>query len=150
MFAANAAPTFSGEDLTVWCVYTLADPRTSAVRYVGQTLGAAGRLDGHSSEARARSARVTPKVAWLRELNALGLGPIVAVVDTYRDERSAAGRQAVERQWIDAFVEAGADLVNVHGNPVRERPMRRAAQEKKRATLRQRRAAVEARIAARP
>ncbi|HSM93439.1 MAG TPA: GIY-YIG nuclease family protein [Anaeromyxobacteraceae bacterium] len=104
-----------------WEVYTLADPETGAVRYVGQTTYGGGRIGTHIAEARSRAARrrpLTPKQAWLAGLLARGLEPVVAIVDTYAEKPDARTATAIERQWIEAHVEAGADLLNVQGHPV--------------------------------
>lgn len=106
-----------------WSIYTLADPRTGAVRYVGATCAPETRLDSHMADARRcrrgrRRPPHTPKQAWLVELDRLGLTPALVVIDTYPERPEAPASTTIEHQWIRAFLDEGADLTNIHGDPV--------------------------------
>jgi hypothetical protein len=99
----------------VWIVYTLRDPRTHEIRYVGQTCGRTAevalelRLRGHLAETRAWH---RPKDGWLNDLRAAGLAADASVVDVYPERPERALRRDIERKWIEACVEAGHRLFN--------------------------------------
>jgi hypothetical protein len=60
-------------------IYSLIDPRSAEVRYVGQTVGPANRrLRRHLSECSGE----THKERWIRSLAALGLAPTIEVIET--------------------------------------------------------------------
>ena len=59
-------------------IYTLTDPRDERVRYVGKTANPGRRLRSHLSSAKCKGKTV--KDAWVRELLALGLEPVLSVV----------------------------------------------------------------------
>lgn len=89
-----------------WYIYTLNDPRTDAVRYVGMTHDPVARLASHLRDV-GRRRRRDHKTAWLRSLAALGLRPVLHVV-----EEGSGDWQAAERRWIAHFRSIGADLTN--------------------------------------
>lgn len=98
-------------------IYTLTDPRTGRCHYVSSSFIAAGRLEHHLSHA--RSGHTAPKYAWMRELLSLGLAPALEVVDVGVPHPERSGR---ERQWIEAFVEAGHPLPNERLMPLGRPP----------------------------
>lgn len=57
-------------------IYGLVDPRDRKIHYVGHSTAIHKRLDGHLSDT-----SVTPKTAWLAELVALGLKPVMVELD---------------------------------------------------------------------
>ena len=88
-------------------IYTLSDPFTGEVRYVGKALRPKGRLKGHLSK-QGLSLK-TPNAEWLRSLVAQGAVPAmtiieIATVDTWKQ---------VERRWIAHYRSVGANLNNV-------------------------------------
>lgn len=85
-------------------VYTLTDPRTQEVRYVGCTVAMLGvRLSRHRHES--GGAR---RWAWIQELHALGLSPTIEAL-----ERVPVGEwEAAEQFWIGYLRFVGCDLVN--------------------------------------
>jgi group I intron endonuclease len=90
-----------------WLIYTLADPRTMEVRYVGVTVrGQRRRLNEHLS--RAATGGKTHRDCWIRSLLKLGLKPIPDVVEEGVGE---AWREA-ERRWITKLNTTGR-LVNL-------------------------------------
>lgn len=78
-------------------LYVLIDPRTLCGRYIGITSNPRlnARLSAHVSEA--RSARVSHKLNWLRELLSLGLRPLMEVLAVFPDRETAADE---EIWWI--------------------------------------------------
>ena len=96
-------------------VYVLIDPRTSEIRYVGQTKDTLdGRLRSHVHGANALSQAYKSfhAVAWIRQLRRMGYRPRIELVAEYRDEDV----DEAERFWIAHFRERGCDLVNVMGD----------------------------------
>lgn len=85
-----------------WYVYTLADPRTGVVRYVGQSSNPLNRLISHCSAVAAGNVR-----RWVREL---GCEPTIAIVSEHASE---AESQIAERAEMIRRQEAGEDLLNV-------------------------------------
>lgn len=86
-------------------IYTLSDPRSGAVRYVGITTQPARRLRDHCS----LKGRKGPLLrAWMRSILSDGVMPMFSIVDT----TNADNWRDCERRWIAYFVERGHDLVN--------------------------------------
>lgn len=81
-------------------IYALSDPRSLRVRYIGQSIDPRQRLIGHLS---APKSDWTPKTRWLRKLAALGLKPILTVID----EVEASMADEAEVRWIAAFKAVG-------------------------------------------
>ena len=85
-------------------IYTLKDPTTNTIRYVGQTNDLKRRLDRHVTNS--RSLKDNRHISnWIRSLNTI---PIMDVVETcdysVRNER--------EQYWIDYYKNQGCDLCN--------------------------------------
>lgn len=89
-----------------WEIYTLIDPRTDRVRYVGATLRGKKRFNEHLS--RAVTSGKTHRDCWIRSLIALGLRPIYQVIE----QGEGDGWQEAERRWIAHYRET-SDLVNL-------------------------------------
>lgn len=82
-------------------IYTLCDPNTNEVRYVGRTSNPSYRLGRHmhpgfSSQSMKR---------WLRTLET---APVMNIIETC-DRAAVVGR---EQYWIDTYRAAGANLIN--------------------------------------
>jgi hypothetical protein len=75
-------------------VYTLADPRDGAVRYVGASTNPYARA--HEAPKHAKG----PKGVWLRELRALDLKPQLAIVEEVAPDDDWEER---EKHWISAI-----------------------------------------------
>lgn len=88
-----------------WHVYTLSDPRTQEVRYVGITFRGKQRYNEHLS--RALTGGRTHRDCWIRSLVAVGVRPVYQVVETGLD----IGWQDAERTWIATY-RATRSLVN--------------------------------------
>ncbi len=89
-----------------WHIYTLSDPRDSAVRYVGYTRQGIARFHAHLSES--RRGKGSAKCNWIRDVELSGAVPIFAVVESGTgDEWPKA-----ECRWIAHYRELGCDLTN--------------------------------------
>jgi len=87
-------------------IYTLADPRTGEVRYVGKTIDTYYRLARHISDAKRSTRR--HKDAWLKGIVNIGLSPVLEVLDECTDE----DWKLVEQYWISQFKSWGFKLLN--------------------------------------
>lgn len=87
-------------------VYTLADPRTAEIRYVGTTvLSVSQRLATHIRCS--RRGQNNHKSAWIRQLLANQLKPVIESVESECADRSR------EIYWIAYFRSIGASLTNM-------------------------------------
>lgn len=89
-------------------IYTLKDPRTGEVRYVGCTNNVMRRLYQHRSQSSKVSKRLS---AWKGELKSVGELPEMAVVE----ECPKSEGKKKEREWIGHFIMEGHRLLNYHG-----------------------------------
>lgn len=89
-------------------IYTLSDPRTNTVRYVGRTVNPLSRrLREHIRSAHKLKDR--RKAEWLAELQAAGLKPIITEID----QVGLAEFQAAEKRWVAHYRSICDDLLNV-------------------------------------
>ena len=87
-------------------VYTLSDPRTGYVRYVGFTsVSLALRLRRHLDDGNPSHRR-----NWIKSLRAAGVRPRIKLLEEYDDSESAFD---AEREWISMARHLGCDLVNM-------------------------------------
>ncbi|SRR6266550_228766 len=86
-------------------IYTLADPVTRMVRYVGKSDNPHSRLDMHISDARTKGHYCAN---WIRSLLQKNLRPIIEIVD----EVIRSEWQAAEAAYIIFYRDEGNDLVN--------------------------------------
>lgn len=84
-------------------IYTLVDPRTDEVRYVGRTRSPRNRLSCHTLEH-----DLTGKYSWCRELDAIGLKPRMDIVEITYSEVAPFR----EFYWTLRFHKQGARLFN--------------------------------------
>lgn len=89
-----------------WHVYTLLDPRSREVRYVGITQDTRTRLRNHTNEAK-RGKDQSYRSRWIRLLLKVGLKPLMVVVETGTGDWAKA-----EKHWIAHFRRIGCKLVN--------------------------------------
>lgn len=92
-------------------IYSLTDPRTGQVRYVGKTQQRPiNRLHRHL--VRARSGSKSNVCVWLRSLLEEGLRPELSVLQVVSGPKGSE----TEKFWIEHFILAGAILTNMtHG-----------------------------------
>jgi hypothetical protein len=94
-------------------IYALVDPRDNIIRYVGISDDVAYRYHEHVSCIRTNR----QEKSWMRELQGLGLSPILRILETIEktgNERAVARER--ERYWIDEMLRLGYPLLNVFGN----------------------------------
>lgn len=90
-----------------WSIYTLTDPRTEEVRYVGRTVkDVRHRLWEHMRKAKLGHVHYH-NIHWLRQLIAAGLEPWVAVLESGDGDWDEA-----EKFWIQKLRSEGANLTN--------------------------------------
>ena len=86
-------------------IYTLTDPRTNEVRYVGKANNVKQRYKAHLNRARKHQ---TYKKNWLEQLRREGLKPIIDVIDVV----PMGDWQYWETYWISQMKQWGFNLVN--------------------------------------
>lgn len=88
-------------------IYTISDPETKEVRYVGKSAVGESRWKEHlkGSSLKLR----THKNNWLRSLVSKGLSPVFTVIETVESEAQLDAR---EIYWIAAYRDMGARLTN--------------------------------------
>lgn len=94
--------------MNTYKIYWLSDPRTSEMRYIGQTT--------HKLEYRLKSHCKTPqkekthKTWWIRQLRKIGLKPKIHLLQILPDKTSL---NLAEIYWIAHFKMLGCDLTNI-------------------------------------
>lgn len=91
-----------------WFIYTLSDPFTLEVRYVGFTSRPSIRLSAHISESR-RPGVNTHKSCWIRSLLRNGSVPIMSIIQS----GTSRGWEQAERKWIKHYRDIGYSLTNM-------------------------------------
>lgn len=86
-------------------IYTLSDPRTHQVRYVGKTNNPDQRRKAHGVLTREVKSR---KKNWVKQLRKLGLKPLFEIVDEVQEK----DWKYWEKYWISQFKAWGFILVN--------------------------------------
>ena len=94
-------------------IYTLTDPRTNEVHYVGKTIRPKLRSYQNCSTV-FYGRRVA---AWAREVRASGYSPLFEIIEEC--ERADGLRR--EKSWIDYHIENGSPLLNHFGVRVKFR-----------------------------
>lgn len=98
------ADTYSTKPAKPTTIYTLSDPKTGEVRYVGKTVNSlARRLSNHL-----RDTRLNHRYCWIKSVLNRGLKPIINAIE------KNIGDNWVEREryWIGFYNSQGAHLVN--------------------------------------
>jgi hypothetical protein len=91
-------------------IYTLVDPITNQVRYVGITEGTLhNRLLGHLKEARARKEfNPNRKHKWINSLLSTGIPPVILLIDEVDSDP-----EWWEVWWMEYLTSLGVDLLNI-------------------------------------
>lgn len=91
-----------------WIVYTLTNPRTGEVRYVGWTCKTLNRrLNTHIQTAVSKPPR-DHRAKWILSLLSIGVRPVIEAIES----GSGEGWAEAEKRWIATFRANGARLVN--------------------------------------
>lgn len=100
-------------------IYTLSDPSTMEIRYVGQTNDPKRRFNDHISSSinESSDSYETYKARWIRKVISNNLLPIMSIIDTC-DSIEESNR--LERDYVDRFTTEGVKLTNSHVNDVTE------------------------------
>lgn len=88
-------------------IYTLSDPRTNEVRYVGKTFGLKQRYSDHVCT----TSKINKKTSWVLSLKKSGHLPIMEVIEKLENVESNAWESA-EKFWIETLKFYGCRLVN--------------------------------------
>lgn len=88
--------------MTTTFIYTLADPRTNLIRYVGKTDAPASRAKSHLRRDRSIKAK------WIQSLVSAGVHPVLEILDEVPFEEWMLW----EQYWITVMRGWGFDLVN--------------------------------------
>lgn len=95
-------------------IYTLEDPRTNVVHYVGRTGNPERRYRGHLYPAVRHTVCTQLKVDWARELHELGLRPEMNVVEKVRQAPLVVERMISVQ---DGLLEPDGDVILLHQVP---------------------------------
>jgi DNA-binding XRE family transcriptional regulator len=86
-------------------IYTLCEPDTKEVRYVGQSIHPTTRLTNHIKYTQPGG----PKHEWLAQLTAKGLIPVLCILEEVAQDQA----QQAEYKWIKFYLAQGANLTNI-------------------------------------
>jgi hypothetical protein len=92
-------------------IYTLVDPRTDVVHYVGRTCNPKKRYTQHLSATRAKDICTLEKETWTWELRALGLRPRMDIVEAVEPPPIRVLER--ERRWLYHYIQQRAPLTNI-------------------------------------
>lgn len=105
MHFQGARPSPGSRRGTTWIVYGLADPRDGIVKYIGVTNSLIGRLNEHMRMYGGNER----KNAWIQEIKDAYMLPYMVTLEVIEDDTEWREREIA---WIDAYVKAGASLLN--------------------------------------
>lgn len=87
-------------------IYTLSNPVTNEVKYIGQSINPTYRLSKHICD---RKNTETHKGAWIKSLFLIGLKPKMEILDEFENKEAACN---AEIYWISQFKAWGFNLTN--------------------------------------
>lgn len=93
----------------MYSVYTLSDPESNAIRYVGISANPCLRFGLHLANSSSGRVDNEPKNAWIRGLTARDLMPILTIIEKVETKAEAADR---ETYWILYHLDTGSPLLN--------------------------------------
>jgi hypothetical protein len=99
----------------IYFIYRWADGRISspilATKYIGITINPNKRINEHLK----CEGGNLEKDKWIRELNSLGIKPIIEIIDIIYDDRKYALER--EKYWIQHYINQGCQLFNIKSVP---------------------------------
>ena len=100
-------------------IYSLSDPITNEIRYIGQTNDIKRRYNGHLSSSINKNNKQynTHKCSWIRKLLTNNLTPIISIVETVNTLEESNIR---ENFYIEKLTNEGAKLTNSYCSDVTE------------------------------
>jgi len=100
-------------------IYSLSDPITNEIRYIGQTNNINRRFNGHLSSSINKNNKQynTHKCSWIRKLLTNNLKPIISIIETIDTLIESNIR---ENYHIEKLTSEGIRLTNSHGGDVTE------------------------------
>lgn len=104
-------------------IYTLSDPRTGEIRYVGKTFNLKARRWQHIHDV--KKGLNTRKTGWIKSLLKCGVFPLIEILEEFPEENVRDWEEA-ERFWISTLRFYGCNLTNLDSGGGSGR---RAAQE---------------------
>lgn len=102
---------FKGVKFKTQFIYTLVDPRTEGVHYVGRTCNPKKRYTQHLATTRAKDICTLEKEKWTWELRSLGLRPRMEIVETVEPPPMRVLER--ERRWLFHYIQQRAPLTNI-------------------------------------
>ncbi len=110
-------------EMTVY-IYSLCDPRTGECRYVGKTKDVENRVRSH-----VRDKVLSHKTNWIKSLIALGLRPLISVIETIENSNDEDWQDR-ERFWISEMRRLGCRLTNLDSGGRRGKSMSEETKKK--------------------
>jgi hypothetical protein len=100
-------------------IYSLSDPITNEIRYIGQTDNINRRFNGHLSSSINKNNKQynTHKCSWIRKLITNNLKPIISIIEVVDTLIESNIR---ENYYIEKLTNEGVKLTNSHGGDVTE------------------------------
>lgn len=95
---------------SAYLIYALADPRTLEWRYIGLSSSGLHRPAQHSTERALATCTNLHKVRWIRQVQSLGLQPLIDVLEYLPD---IVRLKDAEREWIAEARRQGMALTNL-------------------------------------
>jgi hypothetical protein len=111
-------------------IYSLSDPRTKEIRYVGKAIDADKRFKAHVANTRTSD----KKGAWIKKLKSLGLVPELDILETVRDSDDTDWQEC-ERWWIAYLKMIGCPLTNLESGGIGGKTASQETREKQRAAM---------------
>lgn len=90
-------------------IYSLKDPITKEVVYIGETTQLSVRYKSHKWGVQGDS---NEKKDWIKRLKKEGLQPVIEILDTAKGKRDAMIK---ENEYIVKYIKAGCNLFNIRG-----------------------------------
>ena len=88
-------------------IYTLSDPITGEIRYVGKTSSLKRRIYAHINEC--KGDRKSHKINWIKSLLEKNERPLISILDVI----NKSDWQYWEQYWIEQFKQWGFNLTNL-------------------------------------